>query len=51
MQVITKVSTKTCCLKNCLQPFPQGQIQAIRYQLHVDNGVKFRKFQLLQMHK
>ena len=51
MQAITEVSTKTCCQKNCLQPFPQGQIQAIRSQLHVDGGVKFRKFQLLQVHK
>ena len=51
MQAITEVSTKTCCQKNCLQPFPQGQIQAIPSQLHVDGGVKFRKFQLLQVHK
>lgn len=28
-QAITEVSTKTCCQKNCLQPFPHRQIQAI----------------------
>ena len=51
MQAITEVSTKNCCQKNCLQPFPREQIQAIHSQLHVDGGVKFRKFQLLQVHK
>ena len=51
MQAITEVSTKNCCQKNCLEPFLRGQIQAIRSQLHVDGGVKFRKFQLLQVHK
>ena len=30
VQAITNVSTKTCCESNCLQPFPRGQIQALR---------------------
>ena len=38
-QAIAEVSSKICCAKNCLQPFPHGQIQAIRSQIHVEGGV------------
>ena len=38
-QEIAKVSSKICYAKNCLQPFPHGQIQAIWSQIHVEGGV------------
>ena len=50
-QSIVEVSTKTCCEKNCLQPFPRSRIQAIRTEIHVDGGVYFRKNCLLNVHK
>ena len=34
-KAIAEVSSKNCCAKNCLQPFPRGQIQAIQSQIHV----------------
>ena len=48
---IAEVSSKTCCVKNCLQPFPRGQIHAIRCQLHVNDGVYARKKCLLEAHR
>jgi hypothetical protein len=50
-QAIVEVSTKICCCQNYLQPFPHGQIQAIRYQIHVDGRVYFQKSHLLEVHK
>ena len=32
-EAIAEVSSKSCCAKNCLQPFPHGQIQAIWSQI------------------
>jgi hypothetical protein len=51
IEAITQVSTQTCCERNCLQPFPRGQIQAIRAQLHVHDGVYARKKCLLEVHR
>ena len=50
-QSIMEVSTMICCRQNCLQPFPRGQIQAIRSLMHVDGGVYWRKSRLLDVHK
>ena len=50
-EAIAEVSSKSCCAKNCLQPFPRGQIQAIRSQIHVEGGVYWRKSRLLDVHK
>ena len=50
-EAITAVSTLTCCERNCLQPFPRGQIQVIRTQLHVNDGVYARKKCLLEVHR
>ena len=50
-EAIISVAAKICCRQNCLQPFPRGQIQAIRSQLHVHGGVYFRKSRLLEVHR
>jgi len=50
-EAIAQVSTKTCCERNCLQPFPRNQIYAIRAQLHVNDGVYARKKCLLEVHR
>ena len=50
-QAINEVSSKTCCKKNCLQPFPRGQIQVIQTQVHVHGGVYNRKSRMLDVHK
>jgi hypothetical protein len=50
-QAIAEVSTKVCCRQNCLQPFPRGEIQAIRSQLYIHGGVYNRQSCLLGVHK
>jgi hypothetical protein len=50
-QCILEVSTKTCCEKNCCQPFPRREILAIRTQLHVRDGFYERKKTLLEVHR
>ena len=51
MESITAVSTRTCCNRNCVQPFPRGQIQAIRYKLYASNDFKARNKTLLEVHR
>ena len=38
-EAIHEVSTKSCCERNCVQPFPRSEIEAIRSELHVKGGV------------
>ena len=51
MESITAVSTKTCCNRNCVQPFPRGQIQAIRTELYGSDEFKARNKTLLEVHR
>ena len=37
-EAIHEVSTKSCCQRNCVQPFPRSEIEAIRSELHVNGG-------------
>ena len=50
-QAIHEVSTKSYCERNCVQPFSQSEIEAIRSELHVNGGVYNRKSVLLEVHK
>ena len=45
------MSTKSCSERNCVQPFPQSEIEAIRSELHVNRGVYNRKSVLLEVHR
>ena len=50
-EAILKVSTKSYCERNCVQPFPWSKIKAIRSELHVNRGVYNRKSVLLEVHR
>ena len=50
-EAIHEVSTKSCCERNCVQPFPRSEIKAIRLELHVNGGVYNRKSVLLEVHR
>ena len=45
------MSTKSCCERNCVQPFPRSEIEAIQSELHVNGGVYNRKSVLLEVHR
>ena len=47
---ITNVSTKSCCSKNCLQPFPRGKIEALKSEMYVEGGVYHWKHRQLDVH-
>jgi len=49
-QSIAEVSSKECCSKNYLQPFPRGQIQAYCSQMYVNGGIYHQKSRLLDVH-
>ena len=51
IETIHEVSTKSCCERNCVQPFPRLEIEAIRLELHVNGGVYNRKSVLLEVHR
>ena len=40
---ITNVSTKSCCSKNCLQPFLHNKIEDLKSKMHVEGSVYYRK--------
>ena len=50
-EAIHAVSTKSCCERNCVQPFPRSKIEALRSELHVNGGVYNRKSVLLEVHR
>ena len=50
-EAIHEVSTKSCCERNCVQPFPRSEIEAIQSELHVNGGVYNRKSVLLEVHR
>ena len=47
---IRNVSSKSCCSKNYLQPFPRGKIEALRSEMYVEGGVYHRKHRQLDVH-
>ena len=48
---IRNVATKTCCSRNCLQPFPRDKIEALRSEMHVQGSVYHRKHRQLDVYK
>ena len=50
-EAIHEVSTKSCCERNCIQPFPWSEIEAIRSELLVNGRVYNRKSVLLEVHR
>ena len=48
---IANVSTKSCCSRNCLQPFPRNKIEALRSEMHVEGSVYHRKHRQLDVYK
>ena len=40
---IANVSTKSCCSRNCLQPFPCNKIEALLFEMHIERTVYYRK--------
>ena len=50
IESIKNASTKSCCSKNCLEPFPHGMIEALRSEMYVEGGVYHRKHRQLDMH-
>ena len=50
-EAIHEVSTKSCYERNCVQPFPRSEIEAIRSELHVNGGVHNQKSVLLEVHR
>ena len=50
-EAIHEVSTKSCCERNCVQPFPRSEIEAIRSKLYVNGGVYNQKSVLLEVHR
>ena len=48
---IANVSTKSYCSRNCLQPFPGNQIEALQSEMHVEGSVYYRKHGELDVHK
>ena len=47
---IRNLSSKSCCSKNYLQPFPRGKIEALRSEMYVEGGVYHRKHRQLDVH-
>ena len=50
-RAICESSTKTCCGRNCMQPFLLGQIEIMRCQLHVRDGFYEQSKCLLEAHR
>ena len=48
---IANVSTKSCCSRNCLQPFPRNKIEALKSEMHVERNVYRRKHRQLDVLK
>ena len=48
---IRNVATKTCCSKNCLQPFSRDKIEALKSKIHVEGNVYHRKHRQVDVHK
>ena len=48
---IANVSTKSCCSRNCLQPFPRDKIEALKSEMYVEGSVYHRKHRQLDMYK
>ena len=48
---INLVSSRVCCLKNCMQPFPREKIKSFREQMYNQSTFKFRAHMKTEVHK
>ena len=48
---INLVSSKVCCMKNCVQPFPREKIKSFREQMYNQSTFKFRAHMKTEVHR
>ena len=48
---IVNVFARSCCLRNCLQPFLYDKIEVLKSEMHVEGSVYYRKHRQLDVHK
>ncbi|KAG0581688.1 hypothetical protein KC19_3G000300 [Ceratodon purpureus] len=48
---INAVSSKVCCSRNCVQPFPRDKIRAFRERMYRETTFKFRFHMKLEVHR
>ena len=48
---IILVSSRVCCLKNCVQPFPREKIKSFREQMYNQSTFKFRAHMKTEVHR
>ena len=48
---INLVSSRVCCLKNCVQPFPREKIKSFRERMYNQSTFKFRAHMKTEVHR
>ena len=48
---INLVSSKVCCMKNCVQPFPREKIKSFREQMYNQSTFEFRAHMKTEVHR
>nr|PNR45284.1 hypothetical protein PHYPA_015055 [Physcomitrium patens] len=48
---INLVSSKVCCMRNCVQPFPREKIKSFREQMYNGSTFQFRAHMKLDVHR
>ena len=48
---INLVSSKVCCMKNCMQPFPREKIKSFRERMYNQSTFKFRAHMKTEVHR
>ena len=48
---INLVSSRVCCLKNCVQPFPREKIKSFRERMYNQSTFKFRMHMKAEVHR
>ena len=50
-EFINLVSSRVCCLKNCVQPFPREKIKSFRERMYNQSIFKFRAHMKTKVHR
>ena len=48
---INLVSSRVCCMKNCMQPFPREKIKSFRERMYNQSTFKFRAHMKTEVHR
>ena len=48
---INAVSSKTCCIQNCVQPFSRAKIRAFRERMYHNSTFKHKAFMKMEVHR